>query len=91
MIPGTSVPSLILIILSSDACSPCYTFAGNDKSKAKLSADDLKDILLWAAKSEPTMPEILFLAGDDEPLEGSVASILEDMGEQVVTVLLPLN
>ncbi|MHC4757723.1 MAG: hypothetical protein ACYTE8_03610 [Planctomycetota bacterium] len=78
-------------MLSSKAPSPCYTFQTNDINKDKLSIENFRDILLWAANAEPKMPELLFLVGPDEPLEPSVASVLEDMSEQVITPLLPIS
>jgi radical SAM protein with 4Fe4S-binding SPASM domain len=82
--------TLVLIMLSSDAPSPCHTFGHNNKSRDKLSAENLKNILLWAADAKPKIPELFFVAGPNEPLELSIASVLEDMG-QVITPLLPIE
>jgi len=81
----------ILVMLSNDACSPCYIFNDSGKSKTRLSPVALRDILLWAANTETETPEVFFLAGTDEPLESSIASILEDMSDQVITPLLPID
>ncbi|GAG70416.1 unnamed protein product, partial [marine sediment metagenome] len=90
-ISNIATNTLVLVMLSSKAPSPCYTFQTNGKSKDKLSIENFRDILLWAANAEPKMPELLFLVGSDEPLEPSIASVLEDMGEQVITPLLPIS
>ena len=45
-------------------------------------------MLQWAAKREQGPPQFLFLADGDKPLDGSVASVVEDMPEQIVTPLL---
>jgi len=81
----------VLLMLSDNCCLPCYTFDSKEECKAKLSPKNLRHILLWAANAEPKMPELLFLAGDDEPLEPSIASVLVDMGDQVVTPLLSID
>jgi len=81
----------ILVMLSDNCCCPCYTFEANTKDKARLSAEELKDIIVWAANAEPEVPELFFLTEADEPLDSSVASVLEDMSEQVVTPLLPVS
>ena len=77
-------------MLSSDAPSPCHIFQHNNKN-GKLSVENLKNILLWAADAEPKMPELFFITGSNEPLEPSVASVLQDMGRHVITPLLPIN
>jgi len=81
----------VLVMLSGNCCLPCYTFGNNGKSEAKLPLQDLRDTLLWAANTEPYMPELLFLVGTDEPLDSSVASVLKDMADQVITPLLSLD
>jgi radical SAM protein with 4Fe4S-binding SPASM domain len=81
----------VLIMLNGNCCLPCYTFGNNDKGEAKLPLQDLRDILLWAANTEPYMPKLLFLTGTDGPLDSSVASVLKDMADQVITPLLPLD
>jgi len=78
-------------MLSNNCCSPCFTFESNGEEQVKLLPEALRDILLWVAKAKPTMPELLFLVGADEPLDPSVASVLEDMGDQVITPLLPID
>jgi radical SAM protein with 4Fe4S-binding SPASM domain len=78
-------------MLDDACCLPCFTFDDGAGRKIHLSPADLKEILLWAAKAKPTMPELLFLAGADTPLDPLVASVLEDMGEQVITPLLPIE
>ena len=56
---------------------------------SKLSSKKLKDSLLLAAKKNNTeIPEMFFLADDNEPLDKSVASILDDMGDHIITPLL---
>lgn len=81
----------VLVMLNSNCCLPCYTFGNNRKSEVKLAPQDLRDILLWAANAEPYMPKLFFLAGTGEPLDSSVASVLKDMADQVITPLLPLD
>lgn len=81
----------VLVMLSGDACSPCYTFENNRKKQNRLSPEDLRDILLWATNVQPTMPELFFLVGADEPLNASAISFLEDMGDRVITPLLPIE
>jgi radical SAM protein with 4Fe4S-binding SPASM domain len=86
------LPQSILVMPSSDSSSPCYAFDSNGKNKpTRLSADDIKNILLWAAKDETSVREVFFLAGADETLDSAVASILDGMGDQVIAPLLPLD
>lgn len=91
MISNVAVNTPALVMLSSNCCQPCYTFEINNGKHFKLSSEDLKDVLLWAAKVQPTVTEVLFLAADDEPLDPSIASVLQDIADQVVTPLLSLD
>lgn len=81
----------VLVMLCDDACSPCYTFESDGRKQARLSEEDLRDILSWAMNPEPTASETLFLVGGDEPLDPSVGSVLEDMADKAVTLLLPVD
>jgi len=78
----------VLVMLSSDALSPCYVFDNTKKQQIKLPSQTLRDILLWIANSEGPMPELFFLAGADTPLEEPIASVLKDMSDHIVTPLL---
>jgi len=90
-IPSITTNTLILIMLNSDVPSPCHTFQHNNKNKDKLSIENLTNIMLWAADTGPKMPDLFFITGQTEPLEPSIASVLEDMGKHVITPLLPIN
>lgn len=81
----------VLVMLSDDCCLPCHTFESHCKNKTKLSLQNVRDILLWAADAEPKMPEILFLVGRSDPIDPSVATILEDIADLVVTPLLSIE
>jgi radical SAM protein with 4Fe4S-binding SPASM domain len=78
-------------MLSNNSCSPCYTFGQNNKKPAKVSCENIRDIFLWASDVKQGMPQLFFLASEDEPLDPSVAAALQDIGEQVVTPLLSLD
>lgn len=81
--------TLVLVMLSNDVSSPCYKF-DNNKYTHSLPPKYFRDTLLWASKV-PEMPELVFLTGVNEPLDLSIASVLSDMAEQVVTPLLPID
>jgi len=81
----------VLVMLNSSACSPCYTFDTKEKKQECLSAEYLRDILFWVAEAEPVMPEIFFLVGIEEQLDSFVVSVLEDMGDQIIVPLLPID
>ena len=57
--------------------------------ETKLSPEKLRDVLLWAAQVDPPLPELFFMTAADAPLEPSIASVLEDMADQIITPLLP--
>ncbi len=78
-------------MLSSNSCSPCHIFESREGFAEKLSAEDLKDVLLWASSLTPANPEIIFLAGADDPIEQSITSALDEVAEHVVTPLMPLE
>lgn len=68
---GTS----ILVMLSGNCCSPCYTFETTNRRHDRLSPGNLQDILLWATREQQQMRNLFFLVGDNQPLEPSVALV----------------
>ena len=84
----SSVSTSVLIMLSNDCCLPCHTFTGRRNEKDTLSRRCLADILSWLADAEPAVPEFLFLAGSSTAIDPSLATMLKDNGDLVITPLL---
>lgn len=84
------IPGTVLIMLSSNSCSACYQFGGDEKVPVvRMSPKTLTDILLKTAGEgdKPTLVP-LFLAHNDEPLDPTIASILEGLSDYIITPLL---
>jgi len=56
-------------MLSGNSCSPCHIFDSRADFHERLSAEHLKDVLRWATNLEPELPEIIFLADANDPIE----------------------
>ena|GEM_PF-4021942 len=78
-------------MLSGNSCSPCHIFDSRADFHERLSAEHLKDVLRWATNLEPELPEIIFLADANDPIEQSITAALQDIAEQVVTPLMPFQ
>ncbi len=81
----------VLVMLSDDICFPCFRFQDKPKNSKKLSQEALKNIFLWAGERASKLPDIKFLVGNEEPLDTSISSVLEDFSEQIVVPLLPIG
>lgn len=77
----------VIVLCENNGISPCYQFTGvNSEKTSVISEEELKG--LFKAASKHSDIELLFLIGGKVPLSELMASVLKEMGGQIICPLL---